>query len=382
MPLKEVYINNTSSFFPNEAIPNDEMEQYLGLINGKPSRSRAIVLRNNGIKRRFYAITKEGKPTHTNAQMAALAVRALFNNKAEALKTIDLISCGTSSPDQLMPSHGVMVHGWLPETNAVEVVSPSGVCCAGMHAFKYAYLATKTGESNQSVATGSERLSVSLMSSSFEEEAQKLQELAGDPYISFEKEFLRWMLSDGAGAFLISDKKNETGISLKVEWLDGISGANALPVCMYMGSEKLEDGTLKSYLDYSPEEVMEQSIFSIKQDVKMLSQHVVPYGIAGLKANLEKRGIKAGEIDYFLPHMSSEFFKTKIYEEMTAQGIAIPYEKWFINLSNVGNVGAASVYFMVDELFHSGKLKIGDKILLLVPESSRFSYMYGLLTVC
>jgi 3-oxoacyl-[acyl-carrier-protein] synthase III len=201
MPLKEVYINNTSSFFPNEAIPNDEMEQYLGLINGKPSRSRAIVLRNNGIKRRFYAITKEGKPTHTNAQMAALAVRALFNNKAEALKTIDLISCGTSSPDQLMPSHGVMVHGWLPESNAVEVVSPSGVCCAGMHAFKYAYLATKTGESNQSVATGSERLSVSLMSSSFEEEAQKLQELAGDPYISFEKEFLRWMLSDGAGAF-------------------------------------------------------------------------------------------------------------------------------------------------------------------------------------
>jgi len=45
-------------------------------------------------------------------------------------------------------------------------------------------------------------------------------------------------------------------------------------------------------------------------------------------------------------------------------------------------VGAASVYFMVDELYKSDKLKKGDKILLLVPESSRFSYMYGLLTVC
>jgi len=36
---------------------------------------------------------------------------------------------------------------------------------------------------------------------------------------------------------------------------------------------------------------------------------------------------------------------------------------------------------MINELFNSGKLKKGEKILLLVPESSRFSYMYSLLTV-
>jgi 3-oxoacyl-[acyl-carrier-protein] synthase-3 len=40
------------------------------------------------------------------------------------------------------------------------------------------------------------------------------------------------------------------------------------------------------------------------------------------------------------------------------------------------------VYFMVDEVFKSDKLKVGQKVLLLVPESSRFSYMYALLTVC
>jgi 3-oxoacyl-[acyl-carrier-protein] synthase III len=37
---------------------------------------------------------------------------------------------------------------------------------------------------------------------------------------------------------------------------------------------------------------------------------------------------------------------------------------------------------MVNELYHSGRLKKGEKILLLVPESGRFSYMYALLTVC
>ena len=80
MSLSKVYINNTSSFLPNEAVSNEEMEMYLGMINGNPSKSRGIVLRNNGIKQRYYALTKEGKPTHTNAEMTALAVRGLFKD--------------------------------------------------------------------------------------------------------------------------------------------------------------------------------------------------------------------------------------------------------------------------------------------------------------
>jgi len=67
---------------------------------------------------------------------------------------------------------------------------------------------------------------------------------------------------------------------------------------------------------------------------------------------------------------------------LIANGTGIMYDKWYVNLSQVGNVGAASVYLMVDELFQSGKLKTGDKIFLLVPESARFSYMFSLLTVC
>jgi 3-oxoacyl-[acyl-carrier-protein] synthase-3 len=261
-------------------------------------------------------------------------------------------------------------------------VSPSGVCCAGMHAFKYAYMAIKTGDVHNAVATGSERFSGSIRSEVFEDEAQKLKQLEENPYIGFEKEFLRWMLSDGASAFYLTDKKNEQGFSLRVDWIEGVSYANEMEACMYMGSEKLADGTLKGYLDYTPEEISSQSILSIKQDVKLLSEYIVPLGGMRLKSLLEERGLKSEDIDYFLPHMSSEFFKSKIYDELKKKGMPIPYEKWVVNLDTLGNVGAGSVYFMVDELFHSGKLKKGQKILLLVPESSRFSYAYSLLTVC
>ena len=382
MSLQPVYINDTSVFMPNEPVSCDDMELYLGYINDKPSKSKKIVLRNNGIKTRYYALTKEGKTTHTNAQMTALAVKALFNDNPARLKEVELLSCGTSSPDQMMPSHGVMVHGWLPEAESIEVVSPSGVCCAGMHAFKYAYMAIRTGEVHKAVATGSERFSASLVANVFEEEAQKLKELNENPFIAFDKEFLRWMLSDGASAFLLSDQPNPTGLSLRVEWIEGASYANEMETCMYMASEKLPDGTLKSYLDYTPEEIISKSILSIKQDIALLSDNIVVLGAKKIKEIFDRRGLDTYDIDYFLPHMSSEFFKPKIFEQIALHGASIPYEKWFVNLSTMGNVGAGSAYLMVHELFHSGRLKKEEKILLLVPESSRFSYMYAMLTVC
>jgi 3-oxoacyl-[acyl-carrier-protein] synthase-3 len=377
-----VYITNTSTFLPNEPVHNDDMEQYLGYINGKPSKSKSIVLRNNGIKTRYYALTKGGKPTHTNAEMTALAVKALFKDDPERIKDIELLSCGTSSPDQMMPSHGVMTHGWLPEAAAIEVVSPSGVCCAGMHSLKYAYLAIKTGDVKLAVATGSERFSGLLVADVFEEEAQKLKELTDNPFIAFQKDFLRWMLSDGASAFLLKDEPNKEGLSLRIDWIEGVSYAHEMETCMYMGGDKQADGTLKGFMDYTPEEIMNKSIFSVKQDINLLSDNIVPLGGKKIKEIFERKGLVASDIDHFLPHISSDFFKSKIYDLVEIYGGGIPYEKWFINLYTVGNVGAASVYLMIDELFHSGKLKKDEKILLLVPESSRFSYMYAMLTVC
>ena len=76
------------------------------------------------------------------------------------------------------------------------------------------------------------------------------------------------------------------------------------------------------------------------------------------------------------------FFKQKMYDEFVKIGIEIPLEKWFTNLTSVGNVGSASIFMMIEELINSGKLKSGQKILLMVPESARFSYAFSLLTVC
>jgi 3-oxoacyl-[acyl-carrier-protein] synthase-3 len=377
--MNEVYINRISKFLPNDPISNDEMEDYLGKINDRESKARRIVLRNNGIETRYYALTKEGKPTHTNVELTANAIRNLLDDEFSG-DQIELISCGTSSPDYLMPSHAVMVHGELKNGQS-EVNSASGNCCAGMNALKFGYLSVKSGNTTNAVCTGSERMSSWMLADHFNKEVENLKELEEQPIIAFNKDFLRWMLSDGAGAFLLQNKpKGE--LPLKIEWIEGYSYAHELEVCMYAGSEKQEDGTIKSFSDYPAEEWLNQSIFAVKQDTKLLDKYILDKGVESTKHALAKHHITPDDIDYILPHVSSHYFVDGLYERLVNAGLEFTREKWFLNLKTIGNVGAGSVYLMLEELVNSGKLKKGQHIYLCVPESARFTYSYAYLTVC
>ncbi|HRO04426.1 MAG TPA: 3-oxoacyl-ACP synthase, partial [Terricaulis sp.] len=105
---QSVYITQTASFLPNAPVDNDNMERVLGQPGARPSRARRTVLRSNGIKTRHYAIDPETlAPTHSNASLAAEAVRKLAQNFD--LTQAGVLACGTSIPDQIVPGHGVMV---------------------------------------------------------------------------------------------------------------------------------------------------------------------------------------------------------------------------------------------------------------------------------
>ena len=377
----DVFINKAGKFLPNEPVSNNDMEAYLGMVDGKPSKARAIVLRRNGIKQRYYALDKEGNTTHTNPQMAAKAIRSLLSDSL-SLDDIDLLSCGTSTPEQILPSHASMVHGELGGSKNIEIVSFAGSCCTGVDALKYAYMAVKLGESLNAVVSASERPSAWLKASYFQEESEKLALLEEQPMLAFEKDFLRWMLSDGAFALLLQGKPNEHDLSLHIDWIDLTSFAGTRQTCMYAGAEKLADGRLKGWADYPQQEWLCKSLFALKQDTRLLAENVVKLGVDFLLELGKKHQFTPDDIDWFLPHLSSMFFKDKILEESKNRGFFIPEEKWFLNLPHIGNIGSASAFAMIEELLYSGNLKKGQKILLMIPESARFSYCYCMLTVC
>lgn len=375
-----VYITKANKFLPNTPIDNDQMEAFLGKINEAASRAKRVVLRNNGIQTRYYALDTQGNPTHTNADLTCLAIKGLLDTHFKAAD-IQVLSCGTSTPDCLLPSHAAMVHGLLKGSGAVELNSSAGVCNSGMNALKFAYLSVKSGNSTNAVCTGSERVSSWLRANKYESEIQSLTLLQEQPILAFKKDFLRFMLSDGAGALRLESKPHPTDRSLQILWMEAHSYAHQLEACMYAGCEKQSDGSLKAWSDYSPEQWLEQSIFSIKQDVKLLNENILVKGAESMQAALNKHALSPDEITYFLPHISSLYFKDRLYEELKKVGIDIPLERWFLNLPQVGNVGSASPYLMLEELFNSQKLQKGDTLLLSVPESGRFSYSYALLKV-
>ncbi len=376
---KAAYINSVSTYLPNSPIANEDMEDYIGKIGGNPSRVRSIVLRQNGIKTRYYGLDKKQNLTHSNAELAKEAVCGLFEN-GTIPDDLTLLACGTSTPDQLLPSHASMVHGELANY-PMEIFSSAGVCLTSLQALKICYSNILAGLHQKAVCVASELTSPALVSKFYDPEYEATHDNPDkDPYMAFEKDFMRFMLSDGAGAVLVQDHPEGT-CPLKIEWVDMTSYANELPTCMFMASELQENGRLKSWKEFSPDEIKERAVLVGKQDIRQLKKYIIKYWVDHIETVLAKHHVKAEEIDYVIPHVSSMFFYEKLNDEIDARGIALTKEKWFTNLTSVGNIGSAAIYVALDELIRTKELKRGDKILLLVPESGRFSYGTVLLSV-
>ena len=370
--MNDVFITSSGTFLPNKAISNEEMESFLGRINGKDSRAKERILKQNGIKTRYYALNKKQETTHSNAQLAVTAIENALQKSSLRSSDVALLSTGTTQGDLLIPGFASMVHAGL-DFDKCEVASFQSVCASGIMALKNAYVQIKSNEHPNAVCVGSELASRLFKASRFEAQ--------GVDSLKFDTEFLRWMLSDGAGAFVLQNKKSENGISLKIDWIELKSLANEFPVCMFTGKTDNKNEEEKTWLDYpSYEEASKAGAINLKQDARLLDK-VIKAGAAHYFELIDQGKINKDSIDWFCCHYSSEVFKGPIKELMLKGGGEIADEKWFSNLTSKGNTGSASIFIMLDELMYSGKLKVGDKILCMVPESGRFITSFMQLTV-
>jgi 3-oxoacyl-[acyl-carrier-protein] synthase-3 len=378
--IRPVYLNASSSFFPNAAVDNDTIESVLGSVGKRLSRSKKMVLASNKIKTRYYAIDPvTRKPTHTNAQMSALAVRGLLAENPEIdLRKVGMLAVGTSSPDLLLPAHGQMVQGELREFDG-EVVTTAGVCCSGTAALKTAVMSLRAGDHASAIVTGSEAASKFMRGEFFESESEaKIEELKKSPMVAFEHDFLRWMLSDGAAALYLSTEPMAGKLNLRINWIEGRSFANEEAVCMLGGGAREADGSVTPWKDLRLETARPQNFtMNIQQDIRQLRDrsplHLIERALGDIK---KRRGLQPGDYSYFLPHFSSDFFREIALGSMSKIDFAIPEERWFTSLYDRGNVGSAAIFTTLDDLRRQKKLNSGEKILCFVPESARFSVYY------
>jgi len=376
--MSSVYLNGLGVFLPNRPVGNDGVENVLGHLGRRSSQVKRRVLGYNGIKERHYAVDPStGEQSHTNAAMTGAAVRAAAEHASDAVEDIELLACGTSSPDQLVPAHGSMVHAELAMPPC-EVATTAGVCCSGVTALKYAVASIAAGMNRNAVATGSELASARLRAANFRGDLERQiteKDLHKNPKLAFSKEFLRWMLSDGAGAVWLGSSPREDGLSLRVDWIDVLSYANEAETCMYAGAKKLKDGRLQGFAAVpDPEELIRDGYLSLAQDVGVLQARLPELLRRAFLTIAERREFAPEDVDWFLPHYSSEAFRQPLYDGLAAEDFTIPWDKWFTNLTTKGNTGAASIYIILEELVSSGRAKDGDRLVCVVPESARMTF--------
>ncbi|MBC7741322.1 MAG: StlD/DarB family beta-ketosynthase [Bdellovibrionaceae bacterium] len=380
---RSVYINATQTFFPNSPVSNDEIENVLGVIGDRPSRSKNVVLGSNQIKTRYYAIDPATrKPTHSNAQLAALAIKNLYAVHLDLnLKNAEVLCCGTTVADLVVPGHGQMVQGELADFSG-EVFSSAGVCCSSMSALKTAYLSILANNSTNAIVTGSETASKFMRSEFFVSESEEnFAALQKNPMVAFEHDFLRWMLSDGAAAMYMSDQKLAGKTNLKINWIEGRSYANEQAVCMYAGGERQDDGSVMCWKDLrlaqDTKAPAAKFVMNFRQDIRQLREMIPVYTVQRPLPELKKKyGLNPGDYTWFLPHYSSNYFRDTLTEVLKSVDFDIPQERWFTTLPDTGNIGSASMFTFIDQLIKTKSLNVGEKILCYIPESARFSVYY------
>lgn len=372
-----VYINSLGKFLPGDSVTNEDMESRLGLIGGKPSRLKSRILKQNGIQARHYAIDAGGAVKFWNYELAANAVGEALKQSEINRKDVQFLAAATSQSDLLAPGFASLVHGasGLP---ACEIASFQSVCAGSMMALQAAFTGILASVRKNSVVCASEFTSRFFRPGLFEETVSFKE----SGRVPFDAEFLRWMLSDGAGAAVLEDRPNAKGLSLKIDWIDLVSYADRFDVCMYSGANKKTDGTLeKSWYDYPNfAAAAADGAILLKQDVRIL-ENVVKLGVNRYFELIDENRLSAKDVDWFVCHYSSHVFRSQIIELLEKGKGMIPEKRWFTNLYTKGNTGAASIFIMLEELFNSGKLQPGQKILCMVPESGRFVVSFMMLTV-
>jgi 3-oxoacyl-[acyl-carrier-protein] synthase-3 len=373
MSVSEAYITGTGAFLPGDPVTNEELAARCGTAGPRAARMRGRALAANGIRARHYATDAEGKTVMLNEELAERAVRAALADRGLPPEAVGMLAAGTTQGDLLVPGFASMVHGRLGGGPA-EVLSAGGVCASGMAALRAVVSAVRLGEHRVGVVVGSEL-------------ASRPSPASGDPGGREEApdvSFLRWTLSDGAGAVVVEPLPRPDGLSLRVDWLRLVSHAHDHPVCMSAGLRPgpgpgavPAPGPGDTWRDRpAPGEGWPAGAPPLRQDMAALPA-LLDLGVAEYGAL-----VAAGRIDpateHVLVHYSAEHFRGSLLARLRDAGHEVDEARWFTNLHTAGNTGAASIFIMLNAA--RSRFRPGERVLLVVPESGRFTLAFAHLT--
>ncbi|MGW9182629.1 3-oxoacyl-[acyl-carrier-protein] synthase III C-terminal domain-containing protein [Agromyces sp. NPDC055661] len=362
------YLTGFGRYLPGDPVDNDGIVARLGGDDAVTERIRRRILDANGIRTRHYALDEQGEPTELNEELAVKALRAALDDRGIDASDLRMLACATTMGDVLVPGFASMVHGRLGG-GPMQLLTASGVCASSLAALDAAASKIRLGDHPRAAVVGSELASRSLRQRRFD-----------GIRAGMDSHFLRWMLSDGAGAVVLEFQPHPTKPSLRLDWVRHVSLAHEHEVCMRAGMEGAEPVVGHTWQDVDLADAEASGMFVIRQDVSMLDD-LADAGLEQFEELVDIGLVDVTHLDHVVCHYSTNVFRDLAFEGLRRRIPTLDTDRWYSNLETRGNTGSASIFIALEEAWHEGRFAPGETVLLAVPESGRFSFAFAHLTV-
>ena len=300
-----VRIIGTGSCLAEKEVTNDELAKYV-------DTSDEWISSRTGIKKRRIAIEE------TTTSMASEAARRALDMAGKDAAEVDLIIVATVTPDYYTPSVACQVQAELGADNAI-AFDVNAACSGFVFALNTAKMYMETGYTKNALVIGAETLS---------------------KIMDWNDRGTCVLFGDGAGAAYLEE--SDKGIINIVQGSIGKKGMVLNCRARKTNNVFVQGEIEPDFLHMDGQEVYK---FAVRQCPKCL-----------LEA-LEKADMTPEDIDYFVLHQAN----VRIIQSV-AKRLKAPIEKFPMTLDYTGNMSAASVPVMLDELVRERGIKRGDKV--------------------
>lgn len=346
--MKHVRVLSTGSYLPGDPITNQQMESFVGPL--PPDILEGIQVRT----RHWIVDPSTGEHRESNTDMAYSAVKQALDLAGVAPAEVELLVLCTASPDYLLPPEVTFVQDRMELRRCATLEIRSG-CAGAAEGLDVARLYLERGIYRTAVVVGSETISPLLV---------PMFRGRSPDGVRMRDRLTLYNFGDGAAAMVL--RAFEDG--------EGILGARAACVGggKKPGMQIVGGGTAEPLHTQQAR----KQLVELRVDV-VESGRFTPFVLTeALRDLCETSNIPAESIDHCIVPEGNAGYMT---DEMRDAGCLTPewlavQDKILENLALVGATGSAALPLAVDYGWKTGRIKQGDRLMLLAIETSKWKY--------
>lgn len=366
----DIRLTGTGSYLPGKPVSIEDVDYFLGELDMAPRRiqkwlGRMKLLMKELLEVEYYhfaidPVTREF--TEDNVTMSVKAAEKAIDMAGITKEDIDLIVYGSAHQDQ-MPTASVRIQEALGIEKCGEL-SIHANCTSAYKAILAAHDMLMTGRYETALVLSSSMSSSELRAEYYNQEKVKKEEL-----------FLRYFLSDGAGALLFQTGRNRgESFCLENSYMESVGGRkpatmfNHRPAYWMNPREEFEKGY--HHLSQMFNEQIREHFYEGDESIFF----------KGLKRMLEKYPVDISKIRFFQVNFPSRHISELVLEECEKLGIS--KETFYSKMASMGYVGPPMAFICLDRIMREEKMEVNDLVLSFVTEVSKFMQAGFILKYC